>query len=142
MCIWLGEFQDLRHEQLSGRCSSENWDVLIDGDYRAVMPLPSRKKFGLRYVYTPAFVQQLGVFSSQRISSDLENKFYKRLTSGFVLADYALHSGSQPKKSWRKRVNYTLDLNRSSEDLIRAFNSNRKRIIRKGFSRFDLAKIT
>lgn len=38
-----------------------NWDALVLGDYDAVMPLPWRKKWGIKYLYVPAFIQQLGV---------------------------------------------------------------------------------
>lgn len=41
---------------------AENWDAWVWGDYAAVMPLPWKSKFGLKYVYMPPFCQQLGVF--------------------------------------------------------------------------------
>ncbi|MCD4769555.1 MAG: hypothetical protein K8R35_05250, partial [Bacteroidales bacterium] len=39
------------------------WDALIDGDYNFIFPLPNRKKYGLRYIFTPVFLQKLGLFS-------------------------------------------------------------------------------
>ena len=104
------------------------------------MPLPRRRKYGLSYVYTPAFVQQLGVFSQEEVSANLENEFHKRLRSSYVLADYAFHSGSRKSKTFQERVNYTLDLSQCYEDLFRSFNANRKRIIRKGFQNLTLEK--
>lgn len=44
---------------------TDHWDGLILNDYEVVMPLPWRKKYGIRYVYPPAFCQQLGVFGQQ-----------------------------------------------------------------------------
>ena len=41
----------------------ENWDVLVLNDYEAVMPIPRRKKYGIKYVYQPLWVLQLGIFS-------------------------------------------------------------------------------
>ena len=38
------------------------WDALVYGDYKFVMPLPIRNKFGISYVYQPLFCQQLGIF--------------------------------------------------------------------------------
>src|SRR5438067_2243203 len=38
-----------------------HWDAVIAGDYEAVMALPWRRKFYLRYLYAPAFIQQLGI---------------------------------------------------------------------------------
>jgi hypothetical protein len=40
---------------------SENWHGLIVNDYETVMPLPWKKKAGIRYCYTPPFIQQLGI---------------------------------------------------------------------------------
>jgi hypothetical protein len=45
---------------LTSQC--DNWSGLIIGDYKTVMPLPWRKKWGIRYLYAPAFIQQLGLF--------------------------------------------------------------------------------
>jgi hypothetical protein len=42
---------------------TDDWDILVEDDYKSVMPLPKRKKFGIHYIYQPFFVQQLGVFS-------------------------------------------------------------------------------
>lgn len=42
------------------------WDALVDDDYDSVFPLPSRKKFGIQYISTPPFVQQLGAFSPDK----------------------------------------------------------------------------
>ena len=41
----------------------DNWDVLVLNDYEAVMPIPRRKKYGIKYVYQPLWVLQLGIFS-------------------------------------------------------------------------------
>lgn len=38
-----------------------NWHGLVVEDYKAVMPLPWKRKFGIRYGYTPPFIQQLGL---------------------------------------------------------------------------------
>ncbi len=119
---------------------ARNWDALIYKDYKAVLPVPRRRKFGLNYVYTPAFVQQLGVFSSEKISAELEDDFYKSLRSKFILVDYAFHSGSRPKVAWQERVNYTLSLDKDYQDLFGSFNTNRKRIITKGFDTLTLEK--
>jgi len=119
---------------------AQKWDALIYRDYQAVMPVPHRRKYGLSYVYMPSFTQQLGVFSPEKVSADLEKNFHKSLISKFILVDYAFHSGSRSKGSWQERVNYTLDLSRGYEVLLRGFNTNRKRIIRKGFHNLTLEK--
>lgn len=43
---------------------ADNWSGIIVGDYAAVMPLPWRKKWGIRYLYVPPFIQQLGLMGT------------------------------------------------------------------------------
>lgn len=38
-----------------------NWQGLVVNDYEAIMALPMRKRWGIRYAYTPPFIQQLGI---------------------------------------------------------------------------------
>jgi hypothetical protein len=45
---------------------SPGWDALVKDDYKSVMPLTWRKKYGIKYLYQPFFTQQLGVFSSDK----------------------------------------------------------------------------
>jgi hypothetical protein len=41
---------------------ADNWDAIIVNDYEVVMPLPWRRKYFIKYLYQPPFIQQLGVF--------------------------------------------------------------------------------
>ena len=50
----------------------DRWDVLVLGDYVAVMPVPWRKKHGIKYVYQPLWVLQLGIFSMKENVDELE----------------------------------------------------------------------
>lgn len=40
---------------------TDQWDAIIVNDYETVMPIPWRRKGGIKYAYTPAFIQQLGL---------------------------------------------------------------------------------
>ncbi|WP_373942482.1 hypothetical protein OEG92_04340 [Polaribacter sejongensis] len=35
---------------------ADNWDVLVLGDYKAVMPLPWKQKYFIKYITQPFFV--------------------------------------------------------------------------------------
>ena len=48
---------------------TDNWSGLVINDYEAIMPLPWRKKWGIKYLYTPAFTQQLGLIGSYSINN-------------------------------------------------------------------------
>lgn len=53
-------------------CVSPNWEGFIlekEGNYLALMPLPVKKKYGISFLQVPLFVQQLGIFSTQKLST-------------------------------------------------------------------------
>ena len=67
---------------------SDNWCVLVFQDYEAVMPLPFRKKYGIKYVYPPFWLIELGVFSQgKNILNDFLNEAFKR----FNIPDLGSH---------------------------------------------------
>src|ERR1700712_3420862 len=55
---------------------AKQWSALVLGDYDAVMPLPWNRKWGFRYVYNPAFVPQLGIFSPRPLTIFLQERFF------------------------------------------------------------------
>ena len=42
---------------------ADHWDVLVLDDYEAVMPIPWKQKYFIKYVYPPFWLLELGVFS-------------------------------------------------------------------------------
>ena len=55
------------------------WEALATEDYAFVMPLPLKKKWGISYLIHPIWVQQLGVFSAQEVTSEIFNAFRCRI---------------------------------------------------------------
>lgn len=51
---------------------SPGWEALVKGDYEAVMPLPVKKRYGIRYLVLPRFCQQLGVFGQEDTTEFLD----------------------------------------------------------------------
>jgi hypothetical protein len=45
------------------------WEALIDDDYDSVFPVTCSRKFGIQYIATPIFLQQLGAFSPDKSQS-------------------------------------------------------------------------
>jgi hypothetical protein len=64
------------------------WDAFIWGDYEFVMPVPNRRKWGIRYVYQPVFAQQLGIYPTP--PPDIQKAFFKRLKRKFRYIHYPL----------------------------------------------------
>ena len=92
----------------------DNWDALVLGDYQAVMPLPWRKKWGVKYVYQPAFIQRLGVFGET--SPELLNMLYQQALKRFSFLHYNVSEATSIKKAhFKRRPNFFIDLSQPYE---------------------------
>ena len=114
-------------------CMTKNWDALVLNDYDAVMPLPSKKKFGLHYLYQPFLTPVLGIFG-KNISEQLVNSFLETIPGFFKLWDISLnHSNPIPTKFRHqfKRNNYVLPLNQPYKNIANAYSDNIHRNITK-----------
>lgn len=117
---------------LNGLC--KQWDALIMGDYKAVMPLPWRRKWSVCYLYQPYFCASLGMFSSIPLTANLINDFLKAIPSKFKYWDICLNSGNIPDGlvfSTRIRNNYTLSLENDYDSIFQHYRSHIKRNLKK-----------
>ena len=123
-------------------CVADNWDVLVMNDYEAVMPLPWRSKYFIKYIYPPAWTQQLGVFSKNIISQNLFKEFIAAIPKKFKKITIQFNSGNDVSfLNPIKRVNYILPLNKGYKEIYIGFNKNRKRdLIRSEGIAFELDK--
>ncbi|MFT3910713.1 MAG: hypothetical protein QM737_14945 [Ferruginibacter sp.] len=101
---------------------AQNWDALVLNDYEAVMPLTWRSKWGIRYLYQPSFIQQLGIFYTNELSEKHTRAFLEAAFERFKFAEITLNYSN--KIDWaddniktNQRNNFMLDLNRSYEAL-------------------------
>jgi hypothetical protein len=113
---------------------SEGWCALVHDDYEAVMPLTFNKKYGISYLYQPAFSQQLGVFSPMYPAEELVNAFLEELTRHYRFAEINLSRFNKPglpsfKVNYRK--NYELELISEYHQLAEQYSSNTARNIKK-----------
>jgi hypothetical protein len=111
----------------------DDWDVLIIENYKAVMPLPKRKKYGINYIYLPPWVQQLGIFSKDVITTSLIDQFIKGIPKKFKMIDVFFNSeNSFRQKKTKARNNFILSLNRPYKAIYDRFNKGRRSSIKKG----------
>ena len=114
---------------------ADNWDVLVLNDYEAVMPVPWKQKYFIKYVTQPFFCQQLGVFSKHEISNEVIRNFIKEIPNKFFRISLQLNAeNSIDGERLVKKNNYVLALNKTSEVLIAGFSNNRKRDLKKAIS--------
>lgn len=92
---------------------AEEWEGLVMGNYKAVMPLVFNKKFGIEYLYQPSLAQQLGVFTSLPITKNLVNTFIDSIPKKYKYIDINLNeiNNITENKAVSERQNYYIDLN-------------------------------
>jgi hypothetical protein len=103
---------------------ADNWDVLVLDDYKAVMPIPWRKKFGIKYVYPPFWLLELGVFSlNEKVDY---TSFFKILLTHFKFVETRLNTDNLIQKSTSFLVDKRMQLISIKEEYQAVFNSYRK----------------
>lgn len=114
-------------------CMAKHWDALVLGDYEAVMPLTWNRKYSFYYLYQPAFTASSGVFG-KNLNEWLIDDFLKAIPQKFKLIEISLNHGnifSSPPPFPYRSSNYILPLDKSYEELYKAFRENHKRNIAK-----------
>ena len=118
---------------------SPNWEALVKeerGRYVAVLPLPVRRKFGLRYLKQPLFAQQLGLFYTQGsppTSADWA-EIGELLHQHFrVITQYAFNTGNtellgagQPGLKGVACTTYYLPMQPAYPQLLAGYKPNRR----------------
>ena len=132
-CVWgkvyaLSWFLDLITEN--------QWEALVVGDYDFIMPVPFRKKYGIRYTYRPNFCQQLGVFAKEsNLDPLLLEKFIQELLLKYKHIHYPLNHANigfeSNKVHLKKRTNLVLDLDGTYQTIFENYSGNLKKNLQK-----------
>lgn len=112
---------------------SPGWYALVEDDYLRIMPLPVRNKFGIAYIFTPYYAQQLGVFG-QNISPEIIEDFIRYIPARYRLIDMNLNEQNPlPEKydNFPVRNNYLLSLEGDYESIQKKYNRNGRRNLKK-----------
>jgi hypothetical protein len=109
---------------------SPGWEALVDDDYDSVFPIPCFDRFGIRYIATPIFLQQLGVFSPDKPASAKINEFLEYLPDNFRLIDLCIGQNINADGfSVTERANFELDLSGPYEKIRENFSAHCRRNI-------------
>ena len=124
-CSW---YLDVAHE---------GWEALVEedgGQYLAVMPLTGNRKYGIPYLFQPFFVQQLGVFARQPLTSEKVLEFLRAIPKKFWLVEIRLNE-KNPLPESLKGVEYhrdcLLDLLYDYQTLSSHYHENTNRNLKK-----------
>ena len=106
----------------------EKWDALILNDYEAVMPLPLKSKMGLSYIQQPIWTQQLGVFSTLKITEQLTTSFLQTIPKKMAMVSLNLNEFNLVSDlELIAKTNLIIALNSSLETLQSKLSTNTKR---------------
>ncbi|MHA6249467.1 GNAT family N-acetyltransferase [Pontibacter sp. CAU 1760] len=114
------------------------WEALVEtdlaGDYRNVMPVPWKRKLGIRYVQQPLFCQQLGIYSSAGVVpeaifhaflQELYQRFRYVINLHFNVAN-PLPDGLSPNLPFSYTATHYLPLHKPYAQLQSAYTRDRK----------------
>ncbi len=107
------------------------WEALATEDYAFVMPLPLKKKWGISYLIHPIWVQQLGIFSAQEVTSEIFNAFRCRIP--YLVYDFNinyLNSRVSCLVSSHK-TNLIIPCNKNIDPIRKQYTTNTRRNITK-----------
>ncbi|WP_162055325.1 GNAT family N-acetyltransferase [Pontibacter pamirensis] len=117
---------------------SPNWEGMVEADaagiYKAVMPVPWRRKLGMRYVQQPLFCQQLGIYTlEQSIPKATYQAFTEEIYKRFrYVVDYNFNTENQlpplplPEVQVEHTLTLYLNLCISYEQLYEGYSRDRK----------------
>ena len=113
---------------------ANNWDVLVLDDYNAVMPIPWKKKYFIKYIYTPLRVLELGVFSTTKIEIDV---FLIKLAESFSYASLRLNTQNTVyniTENLKIKDQQFISLNEPYQVILENYRRDRKKDIRKAIN--------
>lgn len=116
------------------------WDALIEvveDNYLSIMPITKKKKYGIRYLCQPFFVQQLGVFSLEPITQEKTKAFLQAIPNRYWLVEIWLNEQNvlpEDTKGIELHRNYLLDLNNNYDLLLSQYHENTRRNLKKSLN--------
>jgi hypothetical protein len=107
---------------------SSSWDVLVLNDYEYVMPITWNSKYFIKYISVPTWTQQLGIFSSKKISKELAENFIKAIPKKYFKTSINFNSGNENLSFSNEMTNYILPLNKAYKELFKKYKYVRRRV--------------
>jgi len=100
---------------------ADSWSGIVVNDYECVMPVPWRKKFGLRYCYHVSFIQQLGWFAKNVFpdASLLLKTLFRFCKYGYYPFNY--NNKITGERILSRANNYILSLNKPYNEIIKGY---------------------
>jgi hypothetical protein len=117
--------------------AAPGWEALVNEDYSQVLPITFKNKYGINYIYPPYFIQQLGLFSTEKINEKRLIEFLKALPSKFKFIEYNLNTENNffvKDFTCTENLTHHLKLNSAYEKIYSFYSENLKRNLKKAKS--------
>lgn len=115
---------------------SPGWAAIVDDEYKTIMPIPTKSKYGICYSLQPKFMQQGGVFSQDKVAEDelklLINAIPKKYK--YIILNFTTDYYSEKHLFQSRGLTMHLNLSDSYKDLWKNYGSNTKRNIKKSLN--------
>lgn len=112
---------------------TDAWDAIVYGDYEAVLPLPVRRQFGIRYAYTLPFCGPFSVYGRflNEVSID---SMLRAIPQTLIRCDLNLCSTERPPKRWAsvERITHQLDLSMDYSLIRNRYQATCKNLLNRG----------
>lgn len=111
---------------------TDNWLAIVVNDYEAIMPVPFRKKWGIKYCYDAPFVQQLGLFGND--AEELLKEVINTITKHIRYGDLFLNFGNKMSNHFlnvRMAENYVLPLSADYKTIYNRYSQHLKTCLKK-----------
>lgn len=101
------------------------WKAIVFGDYDAVFPLCIKRKYGIKFLQSPLFTQQLGLIGEWEITFEkLMNIVFQEVRYGDISFNFLNENISE--NNFQTKTNYILDLNKSYKQIHKKYKYNLK----------------
>jgi hypothetical protein len=107
---------------------SANWVGLVLENYKGIMPICFKQKFGIKFSYTPAFIQQLGWVGEPIEFEILEDRIYDFLKYGDIMFN---HQHDFKQLHFVAKTNLIIPLNTSYDNIYNNYSSDLKQNLKK-----------
>jgi hypothetical protein len=112
------------------------WEALVDDDYDSVFPVPCFSRFGIHYIATPIFLQQLGAYSPDKSVSKAIVEFLEFIPEIYRLIDLCVAQEINiDGYKVTEKINYELDISGSYDTIWESFSTHCRRNIESSFKK-------
>lgn len=101
------------------------WHAITGENYSWVMPLTTNKKFGISYLYQPAFTQQSGVFFKKGVTPPYQailQWLTKHYRYGNMQWNYANRFIASAGTGVEEKTNYIIDLSKGYTPILKGYH--------------------